>query len=220
MRKVVDAFGDRLPDTEVQALKDVQGLAGLRTTIEQGYLPATNIDPAYSGAADGLIDGLGLDRNADLATTFTGNLLDSLLRADAAHGAYETGVFSARTGDSNALIEFTGAVGSYELFTYQAERFARFADEAQTDEFGGIEHNPSQAAIGQHYAELAVDPSALQAESKAEIRAAFRTAIVSYPDYSAQAETRLKITSLAHRPDRRPGRRHRHRAPRRARPCC
>ncbi|WP_406006177.1 HAMP domain-containing protein [Streptomyces sp. NBC_00637] len=195
VRKVVDAFGDRLPDTEVQALKEVQGLAGLRTTIEQGYLPADNIDPAYSGAADGLIDGLGLDRNADLATTFTGNLLDSLLRADAAHGAFETAVFSARTGDSNALIEFTGAVGSYELFTYQAERFERFAGEAQNEEFGGIEHNASQASIGQHYAELAVDPSALQAESKAEIRTAFRVAIASYPDYSAQARTRLKITA-------------------------
>ncbi|MFD9433172.1 ATP-binding protein [Streptomyces sp. NPDC060002] len=195
VQKVVDAFGGRLPDTEVQALKEVQGLAGLRATIEQGYLPADNIDPAYSGAADGLIDGLGLDRNADLATTFTGNLLDSLLRADAAHGAFETGVFSARTGDSNALIEFTGAVGSYELFTYQAERFGRFADETQTEEFGGIEHNASQASIGQHYAELAVDPSALQAESKAEIRTAFRAAIASYPDYSAQARTRLKITA-------------------------
>ncbi|MFE6822762.1 ATP-binding protein [Streptomyces sp. NPDC057690] len=193
--KVVDAFGDRLPDTEVQALKEVQGLAGLRATIEQGYLPADNIDPAYSGAADGLIDGLGLDRNADLATTFTGNLLDSLLRADAAHGAFETGVFSARTGDSNALIEFTGAVGSYELFTYQAERFERFANETQNEEFGGIEHNSSQASIGQHYAELAVDPSALQAESKADIRTVFRAAIASYPDYSAQARTRLKITA-------------------------
>ncbi|WP_405818966.1 HAMP domain-containing protein [Streptomyces sp. NBC_01390] len=193
--KVVDAFGDRLPDTEVQALKEVQGLTGLRSTIEQGYLPASNIDPAYSGAADGLIDGLGLDRDSDLATTFTGNLLDSLLRADAAHGAFETGVFSARTGDSNALIEFTGAVGSYDLFTYQAERFGRFAGEAQTDEFSGIEHNASQASINQHYAELAVDPSALQAESKAEIRAAFRTALASYPEYSKQAETRLKITA-------------------------
>ncbi|WP_327696057.1 ATP-binding protein [Streptomyces sp. NBC_00459] len=195
VRTVVDAFGDRLPDTEVQALRDVQGLAGLRTTIEQGYLPATNIDPAYSGAADGLIDGLSLDRNAALATTFTGNLLDSLLRADAAHGAYETGVFSAGTRDSNALIEFTGAVGSYELFTYQAERFARFADEAQTDEFGGIEHNSWQATIGRQYAELAVDPSALQAESKHEIQVALRAAIVSYPNYRAQAGTRLDIST-------------------------
>ncbi|MER6785442.1 ATP-binding protein [Streptomyces sp. NPDC000658] len=195
VRKVLDAFGDRLPDSEVQALKEVQGLAGLRSTIEQGYLPADNIDPAYSGAADGLIDGLNLDRNSALATTFTGNLLDSLLRADAAHGAYETGVFSARTGDSNALIEFTGAVGSYEVFAYQAQRFDRFADEAQSEEFSGIEHNSSQASISQDYAELAVDPSALQAESKAAIRASFRDALASYPDYSSQAAIRLKITA-------------------------
>ncbi|SER23099.1 Signal transduction histidine kinase [Streptomyces sp. yr375] len=195
VQKVIEAFGDRLPGTEAQALREVQGLTGLRATIEQSYLPADNIDPAYSGAADGLIDSLGLERNSALATTFTGNLLDSLLRADAAHGAYETGVFSARTGDSNALIEFTGAVGSYAMFTYQAERFERFATPAQADEFGGIEHNSSQASIGKHYAELAVDPSALQAESQSEIRTSFRTALSSYPDYSAQAEIRLKITA-------------------------
>ncbi|WP_329414746.1 HAMP domain-containing protein [Streptomyces sp. NBC_00704] len=195
VNKVIDAFDDRLPDAELQALKEVQGLAGLRSTIEQGYLPADNIDPAYSGAADGLIDGLNLDRDPTLATTFTGSLLDSLLRADAAHGAYETGVFSARTGDSNALIEFTGAVGSYEVFTYQAQRFDRFADDAQSEEFSGIEHNSSQASITQDYAELAVDPSALQAESKTAIRASFREALASYPDYSSQAAIRLKITA-------------------------
>lgn len=194
VQTVRDTFGDRLPDTEAQALREIEGLAGLRDTIEQGYLPADNIDPAYSGAADGLIDGLGLDRNTALATTFTGNLLDSLLRADAAHGAYETGVFSARTGDSNALIEFTGAVGSHELYTYQAERFARFATEAQTELLGDIEHNSAQAVIGRHYAELAVDPSALQAESKNEIRVAFREALDSYHHYNEQAETRLRIT--------------------------
>ncbi|MFF7527897.1 ATP-binding protein [Streptomyces bobili] len=194
IQKVRDAFGDRLPDTEAQALHEIEGLAGLRDTIEQGYLPADNIDPAYSGAADGVIDGLGLERNAALATTFTGSLLDSLLRADAAHGAYETGVFSARTGDSNALIEFTGAVGSHELYTYQAERFARFATEEQTDLLGDIEHNAAQAVIGQHYAELAVDPSALQAESQSAIRVAFREALDSYHHYNEQAETRLTIT--------------------------
>ncbi|MDQ0958403.1 signal transduction histidine kinase [Streptomyces sp. B4I13] len=195
VRKVVDAFGDRLPDTEAQALREVQGLAGLRQTIAQGYLPADNIDPAYSGAADGLIEGLGLEHDSALASTFTGNLLDSLLRADAAHGAYETGVFSAGTGDSNALIEFTGAVGSYELFTYQAARFERFASPAQSDEFSGIEHNTSQASISRHYADLAVDPSALQAESKADIRTALRAALARYPDYSAQAGSRLAITA-------------------------
>ncbi|MEU1519362.1 sensor histidine kinase [Streptomyces sp. NPDC005811] len=195
VRKVVDAFGDRLPDSEAQALRGIEGLAGLRSTVEQGYLPADNIDPAYSGASDAVIDGLGLDRDSNLASTFTGNLLDSLLRADAAHGAYETGVFSSRTGDSNALIEYTGAVGSFELYTYQADRFGRFATAAQADQLGGIEHNSAQASISQHFAELAVDPSALQAESQADIRRAFRAALASYPDYSAQAGTRLKITT-------------------------
>ncbi|MFE9622320.1 ATP-binding protein [Streptomyces sp. NPDC006527] len=195
VRKVRETFGDRLPAGAAQALREVEGLAGLRDTVEQGYLPADNIDPAYSGAADGLIDGLGLDRNSALATTFTGNLLDSLLRADAAHGAFETGVFSARTGDSNALIEFTGAVGSHRLYVYQAERFSRFATEAQTDEFSGIEHNSAMATIGQNYAELAVDPSALQADSTAEIRTALQQALASYHHYNEQAETRLRITA-------------------------
>ncbi|MER5754134.1 ATP-binding protein [Streptomyces sp. NPDC002088] len=193
--KVRDTFGDRLPDAEAQALREIEGLESLRDTIEQGYLPADNIDPAYAGAAQGLINGLGLDRNAGLAATFTGNLLDSLLRADAAHGAFETGVFSARTGDTNALIEFTGAVGSYELYTYQAERFARFASEEQADELGGTEHNTAQAAITQHYAELQIDPSALQAGTPAEVRKALRQSIASYPGYREQAETRLKITA-------------------------
>ncbi|MFF8930277.1 ATP-binding protein [Streptomyces longwoodensis] len=194
VRTVRDTFGDRLPGTEAQALRGIEGLAGLRDTIEQGYLPADNIDPAYDGAAQALIDGLGLDRNSALATTFTGNLLDSLLRADAAHGAYETGVFSARTGDTNALIEFTGAVGAHELYAYQAERFARFAGEEQADRLGGIEHNAAQAVIDRHYAELAVDPSSLQAESDRQIRTALRDALASYGDYQQQAENRLEVT--------------------------
>ncbi|WP_230396596.1 sensor histidine kinase [Streptomyces blattellae] len=192
---VRDTFGDRLPGTEAQALKDIDGLSSLRTTIEQGYLPADNIDPAYTNAAKALIDGLGLDRNPALAATFTGNLLDSLLRADAAHSAFETSVFSARTGDSNALIEFIAAVGNYELYTHQAERFARFATEAQSDELNGIEHNAAQAEILRHYAELQIDPSGLQASSPAEIRAAFTEALDGYPDYRAQSQTRLEITS-------------------------
>ena len=78
VKQVRDAFGDRLPETEAQALKNVEGLAGLRDTIEDGYLPANNIDPAYTHASGQLIDGLALDRNPELATTFTGNLLDHL----------------------------------------------------------------------------------------------------------------------------------------------
>ncbi|CCK26668.1 sensor-like histidine kinase [Streptomyces davaonensis JCM 4913] len=193
--KVRETFGDRLPQTEAQALKEIGALGSLRDTIEQGYLPADNIDPAYTNAAKGVIDGLGLDRNAGLAATFTGNLLDSLLRTDAAHSAFETGVFSASTGDSNALIEFIGAVGSYEVYTYQADRFARFATTEQTEELRGIEHSSPQALIVREYAELQIDPGTLQADSPDEIRRSFQAALVSYPAYREQAEIRLGITA-------------------------
>ncbi|GAA4017893.1 ATP-binding protein [Streptomyces plumbiresistens] len=195
VEKVRDTFDDRLPDTEAQSLREINGLTSLRDTVEQGYLPADNIDPAYTNASKGLIDGLGLDHNADLAGTFTGNLLDSLLRADAAHSAFETAVFSARTGDSNAQIEFIGAVGFENEYTHQADRFARFATEAQADELGGIEHNSAQATIGRHYAELQIDPGNLQAGTPTQIREAFTEALGSYRDYRMQSETRLKITS-------------------------
>ncbi|MEV7991345.1 ATP-binding protein [Streptomyces sp. NPDC086077] len=187
-------FGDRLPQTEWQALREVDGLGGLRSTIEQGYLPADNIDPAYHNAAKGLIDGLGLDHNPALAATFTGNLLDSLLRADAAHSSFETSVFSATTGDSNALIEFVSAVGAYELYQHQAERFGRFATEEQTAELRGIEHNPAQAIILRQYAELQIDPSALQAATPSVTRAKFTLALSSYPTYGRQSDARLAIT--------------------------
>ena len=193
--KVRESFGDGLPDGEAQALKEVEGLTSLRGTVEQSYLPASNIDPAYDNAAKSVIAGLGLDRNAELAATFTGNLLDSLLRADAAHGSFETGVFSATTGDTNAQIEFTTAVGAYQLYTNQAERFARFATGQQTDELSGIEHTGSQRDIAEAYAELQVAPSTLQATTPAEIRAAFQKALSDYPAYPQQAESRLRITS-------------------------
>lgn len=193
--KVRESFGDSLPDSEAQALKEVEGLTSLRGTVEQSYLPASNIDPAYDNAARTVIDGLGLDRNAELAATFTGNLLDSLLRADAAHGSFETGVFSATTGDTNAQIEFTTAVGAHQLYTNQAERFSRFATEEQADELSGIEHTGAQQAITEAYAELQVAPSTLQATTPAEIKAAFQTALSEYPAYPEQAAARLKITS-------------------------
>ncbi|MCX4855998.1 ATP-binding protein [Streptomyces canus] len=195
VEKVRATFGGRLPDEEAQALREVNGLEDLRNTIEKAYLPADNIDPAYSDAAKGLIDGLGLDRNPALAATFTGNLLDSLLRADAAHGAFETGVFSATTGDSNALIELIGAIGSYDEYTHQVERFGRFASAEQAEELGDIEHNTAQATIARQYAELQIDPGSLQADTPSEIKNAFQTALDSYPDYRTQARTRLKTTT-------------------------
>jgi signal transduction histidine kinase len=195
VEKVHEVFGDRLPQEEAQALRQVNGLEDLRGTIERAYLPADNIDPAYSDAAKGLIDGLGLDHDPALAATFTGNLLDSLLRADAAHGAFETGVFSATTGDSNALIELIGAIGSYDEYTHQVERFGRFATAEQAEALGDIEHNRAQATIARQYAELQIDPGSLQAQTPAEIKDAFQTALDSYPDYRSQARTRLRTTT-------------------------
>ncbi|WP_405864448.1 HAMP domain-containing protein [Streptomyces sp. NBC_01515] len=194
VEKVRDTFGDRLPASEAQALKEINGLETLRDTVEQSYLPADNIDPAYTSASDGLIDGLDLEHNANLATTFTGNLLDSVLRADAAHSSFETSVFSATTGDSNALIEFNNAVGAYDLYTYQAARFARFATEDQADQLSGIEHTPAQRLIAEAYAELQIDPSGLQAGTPGAVRKAFADAMSDYPSYPQQAAGRLKIT--------------------------
>ncbi|MFI2206294.1 ATP-binding protein [Streptomyces sp. NPDC020192] len=193
--KVREAFGGRLPAREAQALREVEGLSSLRLSVEQSYMPADNIDPAYARAAQGVIDGLGLDRNADLADTFTGNLLDSLLRADAAHGAFETNVFAATTGDTNALIEFTNAVGAYDLYSHQADRFTRFATDAQAERLSGVEHTPAQRAIAQSYAELQVDVGQLQANGQGDIRQAVQTALGNYPAYPEQAAARLKITT-------------------------
>ncbi|MGW4598174.1 ATP-binding protein [Streptomyces sp. NPDC004457] len=193
--KVREAFGDRLPEGEAQALRGVEGLTSLRTSVEQSYLPADNIDPAYAGAAQSLIDGLGLDRDADLADTFTGSLLDSLLRADAAHGAFETNVFAATTGDTNAQIEFTSAVGAYALYTHQAERFARFATEAQAERFAGIEHTRAEREITEAYAELQVGVGRLETNDKVLLRRAVRDALTDYPAYPEQAAARLKITT-------------------------
>ncbi|MER5910993.1 ATP-binding protein [Streptomyces sp. NPDC001982] len=195
VQKVRDTFGDRLPGTAAQTLREVEGLSSLRDSVEQAYLPADNIDPAYANTANELIDSLGLDRNATLASTFTGNLLDSLLRADAAHAAFETSVFSATTGDTNALIEFTNAVGAYDLYTHQADRFTRFATEPQAEELAGIEHTPAQRAIAESYAEMQIDTSQLEAGTQAEIQQAVKDALTEYPAYPEQAAARLQITT-------------------------
>ncbi|MFF8424676.1 ATP-binding protein [Streptomyces sp. NPDC016566] len=205
--KVRAIYGDRLPNAEEQALRDVDGLSSLRQSVERGYLPADNIDPAYVDVTGRLIDALGLDRDTTFASTFTGSLLDSLLRADAAHGAFETSVFSATTGDPNALIEFTNAVGSYDLYTHQADRFGRFATGRQAQQLAGIDHTSAQQSIAQAYAELQIDPTQLEAGSRAEIRKAVQDALTDYPRYPEQAAARLKITTsligqIADRADR------------------
>ncbi|MFJ6656972.1 ATP-binding protein [Streptomyces sp. NPDC091377] len=188
-------YGDQLPADAAHALREAEGLDTLRDTIEQGYLPADNIDPAYNNVTHALIDGLDLDRNPALAATFTGNLLDSLLRADAAHGSFETAVFSAATGDSNAQSQFINAVGAHEVYTDQADRFARFASDEQAAELSAIEHSSALAVIEQEYAEQQIDPSGLQSETPEEIRDSFTAAIAAYPTYREQAQVRLEITS-------------------------
>ncbi|MEU9451366.1 ATP-binding protein [Streptomyces sp. NPDC048277] len=195
VQTVRETFGDRLPDTEAAALKQVEGLSSLRDSVEQSYMPADNIDPAYSNAANDLIDGLGLDRNANLASTFTGNLLDSLLRADAAHGAFETNVLAATTGDTNALIEFTNAVGAYDLYQHQADRFTRFATEGQARQLADVEHTKAQSTIAESFAELQIDPTKLQSGNQDQIRRAVKDALTDYPAYLDQATARLNITT-------------------------
>jgi signal transduction histidine kinase len=204
---VRSVFGSRLPDAEAQILREIDGLGSLRATIEQSYLPADNIDPAYTAVSGGLIDGLGLDRRVNAAATRTGSTLDSLLRAEAAHSSFETSVFSAQTGDSNALIEFVKAGGYDQLYDYQANRFARFATESQRAQLVGIEQNPYWSAISLQYAGLQIDPSALGSKSSEQVRAAFSQALRAYPGYQQQARTRLRITGaligqIADRADR------------------
>ncbi|MGW7548344.1 ATP-binding protein [Streptomyces sp. NPDC054770] len=193
--KVREAFGDRLPDTEAAALRQVEGLSSLRESVEQAYLPADNIDPAYTNASNDLIDGLGLDRDTNLASTFTGNLLDSLLRADAAHGAFETNVLAATTGDTNALIEFTNAIGAYDLFEHQADRFSRFATEGQARQLADVEHTKAQTTIAQSFAELQIDPTKLESGNQDQVRQAVKDALSDYPAYLDQASARLNITA-------------------------
>ncbi|MFJ2953265.1 ATP-binding protein [Streptomyces sp. NPDC087270] len=189
------AFGSRLPAAEEQVLKEIDGLSSLRSTVEQSYLPADNIDPAYTSAMDDLIDGLDLDTSTNLSTTRTGSLLDSLLRAEAAHSSFETSVFSAQTGDANALIEFVHAVGDEQVYTTEAARFGRYATSKQSAELAGIEQGTAWNTISQQYAGLQVDPSSLVANGPAAIKAAFTSALQAYPQYQQQAESRLRVTS-------------------------
>ncbi|QIZ01464.2 ATP-binding protein [Streptomyces sp. S1D4-11] len=196
---VRSTYGDRLPDAEAQALKELEGLDSLRKTIEEGPIPADNIDPAYGSVIEGLINGLGLGQSGGESSESAGNLLDALLRADTAHASFETSVFAARTRDPNALIEYTGAVGDYEQYTYQAERFTRFASQEQGAQLAAIEHSPYQSVVAQHYAALQVDPSGLVAGNASQLRAALDDALAADPTYQRQAENRLKITeSLIH----------------------
>ncbi|WP_328223567.1 ATP-binding protein [Streptomyces sp. NBC_00310] len=184
---VRSAFGSNLPAEETQALEYIDSLAVLRDKLGRGYVPAANIDPAYASAVDYLIDGIGLDRFSGTSSSSVTTLLDTVLRADSAHAAYESAVFSAQTRDANALTEYTRAVGAHALFDHQSDRFSRIATPDQVLSLSGIERSAEESGIESQFAELQIDPSSLQNQTPEQLRKEIAAG-------AQQAETRLGIT--------------------------
>ncbi|MCR8574626.1 ATP-binding protein, partial [Streptomyces sp. Isolate_219] len=184
---VRSAFGPGLPKDEARALDYIRSLAVLRDKVERGSVPAAGIDPAYAAAVGYLIDGIGLDRFIGTSSSSVTNLLDTVLRADAAHASFESGVFSAQTRDANALTEYTRAAGAHHLYDEQAERFGRIADPDQVLRLGGIERDAEENGIEAQFAELQIDPGSLQGQTPQQLRKAIAAG-------TRQAEARLDIT--------------------------
>ncbi|WP_407704389.1 ATP-binding protein, partial [Streptomyces spongiae] len=184
---VRSAFASSLPKKEARALDYLRDLAVLRDKLERGYVPAADIDPAYAAAVDYLIDGIGLDSFSGSSSSSVITLLDTVLRADAAHAAFESAVFSAQSRDANALTEYSRAVGAHELYERYAAHFERIATPQQVMLLGGIERAAEQNGIESQFAELQIDPASLQGRTPAELREGITTA-------TKQAETRLEIT--------------------------
>ncbi|MFJ1995087.1 ATP-binding protein [Streptomyces asiaticus] len=183
---VRSAFGSALPKDEARALGYVQRLSVLRDKVERGSVPAAGIDPAYAAAVGYLIDGIGLDHFSDSPSSSAIELVDAVMRADAAHAAFEGGVFSAQTRDANGLTEYTRAVGAHRVYEEQSERFSRVADPGQVLRLDGIERNAEENGIEDRFAELQIDPSSLQGQSPRQLRAAMAQG-------NRQAEARLEI---------------------------
>ncbi|MFD8545320.1 ATP-binding protein [Streptomyces sp. NPDC059649] len=181
------AFGPGLPKDEARALAYIRGLTVLRDKVERGSVPAATIDPAYAAAVGYLIDGIGLDRYVGTSSSSVTNLLDTVLRADAAHAAFESGVFSAQTRDANALTEYTRAVGAHKLYEEQTARFGRIADPEQVLALGGIERDAEENGIEAQFAELQIDPGSLQGQTPHQLRKAMAAG-------TRQAEARLAVT--------------------------
>ncbi|SED24281.1 Signal transduction histidine kinase [Streptomyces sp. 2224.1] len=184
---VRSGFGTGLPKEEGRALDYIRGLAVLRDKVERGSVPAAGIDPAYAAAVGYLIDGIGLDRFAGTSSSSVTYLLDTVLRADAAHAAFESGVFSAQTRDANALTEYTRAVGAHRLYEEQTERFGRIADPEQALRLDGIERDAEENGIEAQFAELQIDPGSLQGQTPHQLRQVIAAG-------TRQAEARLDIT--------------------------
>ena len=184
---VRSAFGAGLTKDERRALDYVHGLGVLRDKVERGSVPAAGIDPAYANAVGYLIDGIGLDRLSGSSSSSVVELLDTVLRADAAHAAFESGVFSAQTRDANALTEYTRAAGAHRIYEEQTERFGRIAAPDQVLRLSGIERSAEEYGFDAKFAELQIDPSSLQGQSPEALRKAIDAG-------TGQAATRLDIT--------------------------
>ncbi len=184
---VRSAFGSGLPKDEARALDHVERLSVLRDKVERGSVPAAGIDPAYAATVGYLIDGIGLDRFSDSSSSSVIELVDAVLRADAAHAAFEGGVFSAQTRDANGLTEYTRAVGAHRVYEEESERFSRIADPDQVLRLDGIERNSEANGIEDRFAELQIDPGSLQGRSPQELRTEMAAG-------TRQAEARLEIT--------------------------
>ncbi|WDV56719.1 HAMP domain-containing protein [Streptomyces coeruleorubidus] len=180
------AFASGLPPEEAQALDYIRGLGVLREKLERGYVPAANIDPAYASAVEYLIGGIGLGRYSGTSSSVV-TLLDTVLRADASHAAFESAVFSAQTRDANALTEYSRAVGARKLYDHQLDRFERIATPAQVLRMDGIRRRAEQHGVEARFAELQIDPGALQGQTPTQLRKAIA-------DGTRQSEARLGIT--------------------------
>ncbi|WP_059422254.1 sensor histidine kinase [Streptomyces azureus] len=184
---VRSAFASGLPPEEAQAFDYIRGLGVLREKLERGYVPAANIDPAYASAVEYLIDGIGLGRYLGTSSSSVVTLLDTVLRADASHAAFESAVFSAQTRDANALTEYSRAVGARKLYDHQLDRFEGIATPAQVLRMDGIRRSAEQYGVEARFAELQIDPGALQGQTPTQLRKAIA-------DGTRQSEARLGIT--------------------------
>ena len=190
--KVVQAFGSTIPAAEVAALQQVSALRNVRSRIAAGELPAAVIDSAYGDASGALVDALGLasDKDGDIALS---QRLDALLRADSAHAAFETSLLSAQTDDSSALLEYNTAVGAYNQYQYQEQRFGELADSQQASALAAIDYNSAQTQLTAEFAMLQSEPQALANDDNE--KAGVQTALAASAVVAHEAVIRQQTVS-------------------------
>ncbi|QMU79671.1 sensor histidine kinase [Streptacidiphilus sp. PB12-B1b] len=190
---VSNSFGANLPVDEAQALNEVGNLRDVRSQITTGAMAAANIDDAYNSAANDLVDGLGLTSNHSGDITLS-QTLDALLRADGAHAAYETGLLSAQTYDSESLIEFVATVGQLNQYQYQEQRFDELADAAQSTALSAVDYNSSQSQLTYAYSVLEDNPAPLSDDPNDAV--GVPQALALYPTIAAEAAIRQHAVQL------------------------